>query len=136
MDLHEVGWRVWTGLTWLKKGTGSGFLWIRWWTFGFNKMRGIYGLAEELLASQEEVCRMGSPQLNTMPWSLRGDRTHNFMHAWPIVLEPVFNFYVVPVVCHAEAKGTYLVGGGAAHVQFECPYRHSNPRKWPLVRVA
>jgi hypothetical protein len=26
MDLHEVEWRAWTGLTWLKIGTGSGFL--------------------------------------------------------------------------------------------------------------
>jgi len=25
MDLHDVGWRAWTGLTWLKIGTGSGF---------------------------------------------------------------------------------------------------------------
>jgi len=25
VDLHEVGWTAWTGLTWLKIGTGSGF---------------------------------------------------------------------------------------------------------------
>jgi hypothetical protein len=26
--------------------------WVRWWTFGFHKMRGIFKLAESLLASQ------------------------------------------------------------------------------------
>jgi hypothetical protein len=25
MELHDVGWRAWTGLTWLKIDTGSGF---------------------------------------------------------------------------------------------------------------
>jgi hypothetical protein len=28
------------------------------------------------------------------------------MHAWPIILEPVFSFYVVTVLSHAEAKNT------------------------------
>jgi hypothetical protein len=34
MDLQEVEWRAWTGLIWLKIGTGGGH-------FKFHKMRGI-----------------------------------------------------------------------------------------------
>jgi len=33
-------------------GTGSGHLWLRWWTFGFHKMRGISWLAENRSACQ------------------------------------------------------------------------------------
>jgi hypothetical protein len=29
MDLQEVGCGVWTGLSWLRKGTGGGYLRIR-----------------------------------------------------------------------------------------------------------
>ena len=47
---------VWAGSNWLKIGTGGGHLWVRWWTFGFHKMRGIYWLAENRLASQEGLC--------------------------------------------------------------------------------
>ena len=37
----ETGWR------WLRIGTDGGHLWIRWWTFGFHKVRGISWLAAE-----------------------------------------------------------------------------------------
>jgi hypothetical protein len=30
MDLREVGWGAWTGLIWLRIGTGGGLLCIRW----------------------------------------------------------------------------------------------------------
>jgi hypothetical protein len=40
----------------LRIGTGGGLLWVRWWTFGFHKMRGISWLADNLLASQEGLC--------------------------------------------------------------------------------
>jgi len=30
-----------TGWSWLGIGTGGGHLWVRWWIFGFHKMRGI-----------------------------------------------------------------------------------------------
>ena len=36
---------VGTGWSWLRIGTGGGRLWVRWWTFGFHKMRGISWLA-------------------------------------------------------------------------------------------
>ena len=36
MDLQEVGWWAWTGLVWLRIGTGGGLLCTR-----FNKMRGL-----------------------------------------------------------------------------------------------
>ena len=35
------------GWSWLRIGTGGGHLWVRWWTFGFRKMRGISWLAAE-----------------------------------------------------------------------------------------
>jgi hypothetical protein len=42
MDLREIGWGTWTGSIWLRVGTGGGLLWIRWWTFEFHKMLGIF----------------------------------------------------------------------------------------------
>jgi hypothetical protein len=39
----DVG--VWTGSMWLRIGTSGRNLWIRYWTFGFHKMRGISWLA-------------------------------------------------------------------------------------------
>ena len=36
-----------TGWSWLRIGTDGGHLWIRWWTFGFHKVRGISWLAAE-----------------------------------------------------------------------------------------
>jgi hypothetical protein len=29
MDLQDVGWGTWTGLIWLRIGTGGGLLWVR-----------------------------------------------------------------------------------------------------------
>jgi hypothetical protein len=29
MGLQEVGWGAWTGLIWLRVGTGGGLLWMR-----------------------------------------------------------------------------------------------------------
>jgi hypothetical protein len=29
MDIYEVGWEAWTGLIWLRIGTGGGLLWMR-----------------------------------------------------------------------------------------------------------
>jgi hypothetical protein len=29
MDLREMGWWTWTGLSWLRIVTGGGFLWMR-----------------------------------------------------------------------------------------------------------
>ena len=36
---------VGTGWSWLRIGTGGRRLWVRWWTVGFHKMRGISWLA-------------------------------------------------------------------------------------------
>jgi len=57
--LQEVGWDsgAWTGLIWLRTGTGGGHLYIRQWTFVFRKLWGIW-LAESRLASQEGLCSM------------------------------------------------------------------------------
>ena len=58
MDIQKVGGGGETGLIWLRIGTGSGILWPQQFTFGFHKMQGISWLAEELLASHEELCSM------------------------------------------------------------------------------
>jgi hypothetical protein len=34
-------------------------LWMRWWTFGFHKMRGISWVAQDVLAFLEGFCSMG-----------------------------------------------------------------------------
>jgi hypothetical protein len=49
---------AWTGLSWLRIETYGGLLWMRQWTSGFHKIRGICWLAEKLLASQEGLCCM------------------------------------------------------------------------------
>ena len=53
-------WDMETGTEsiWLRRVTGGGHLWMRLWTFGFHKMRGISWLAEKWLASQEGLCSM------------------------------------------------------------------------------
>jgi hypothetical protein len=43
---------LWTGLLWLRIGTGGELLWTRWWTFGFHKMLGIYRVGTQLVASR------------------------------------------------------------------------------------
>jgi hypothetical protein len=42
---------MWTGLVWLRIGTGGELLWIRYWTFGFHKMLGNYRASWQLRAS-------------------------------------------------------------------------------------
>jgi hypothetical protein len=49
---------LWTGLGWLRVETGGGQLWMRQWTFGFHKMRGISWVATNRLASQEGLFSM------------------------------------------------------------------------------
>jgi hypothetical protein len=56
MDLQEVGYGDWTGLSWLRIEKGGGRLWMRQWTFGFYKIRGIPWLAPNRLDSQEGMC--------------------------------------------------------------------------------
>jgi len=51
--LKKWGWGVRTGLIWLRIGSGGGHLWMRYWTLGFQKMRGISWVAEDLLVSPE-----------------------------------------------------------------------------------
>ena len=58
VDLREVGWGAYNGSIWLRIGTGGGLLRIRWWTFGFHKMRWICWVTEDVLASQEGLCSM------------------------------------------------------------------------------
>ena len=53
MDLQEIGWGVWTWLSWLETGTSGRLLWTLSWTWGMYKMRGISWLAEERPAVQE-----------------------------------------------------------------------------------
>jgi len=48
----------WTGSIWPRTGTSDGLLWRRQWTFGSHKMREIYWLVEEVLASDEGLCSL------------------------------------------------------------------------------
>jgi hypothetical protein len=56
--LHEDYLRVWTGLIWLRRGTGGGLLWTRCWSFGFLEMWSISWLTKEVFASQEGLYSM------------------------------------------------------------------------------
>ena len=56
LDIQKWDVRAWTGLSWLRIGTGCGHLWVWQWTFGFDKMRGISWLMENRLVSQEGFC--------------------------------------------------------------------------------
>jgi hypothetical protein len=58
MDRQEVGCGAWTGLSWLRIGTGCGFLWMWQLTSGFNKMLGISELAEKPLGSEKGRCSL------------------------------------------------------------------------------
>jgi len=44
----------WNGSIWLRIGTGGGLLWMRSWTFGFHKIRGISWEAEKFLAFRKD----------------------------------------------------------------------------------
>jgi hypothetical protein len=52
------GGEAWTGLIWLRTGTGGGLLWMWKWSFGYRKMGVNSWPAEELLASREGLCSM------------------------------------------------------------------------------
>ena len=56
MSFRQLGWRACTEPVLLRIGTGGGLLWMRWWTFGFHKMREISWLAEDLLAPHIGLC--------------------------------------------------------------------------------
>lgn len=58
MDLQAIGCQSWTGLTWLRIGTGGMPLKTRELTSRFLTTLRISLLAEELLASPEELCSM------------------------------------------------------------------------------
>jgi hypothetical protein len=58
MDLQAVGGVVGTGWSRLRIGTGGGPLWVRWWTFGFQKYGGFLDSLQNQLASQEGLCSM------------------------------------------------------------------------------
>jgi hypothetical protein len=46
---------MWTGLIWLRIGTGWKLLWIRYWTFGFHEMLGNYRVASRVVLSSIEL---------------------------------------------------------------------------------
>ena len=61
MDLKEMGWgKAWIGLIWLRTVTSSRMLWTWQWKSRFHATQGISHLAEELLASHEQLCSMES----------------------------------------------------------------------------
>ena len=49
---------VGTGWSWFRIGTGGGHLWVRWWTFGFQKCGEFLDSLQTQLASQEGLWSM------------------------------------------------------------------------------
>jgi hypothetical protein len=72
MDLY-IGWVHvgevgrgdvdWTGLVWLRIGTGGELLWIRYWTFGFHEMLGNYRVASGVVLSSIQLVSCPLPLL-------------------------------------------------------------------------
>ena len=56
MDLQELEVGMWTELGWTLIGICGGLLWMRYWTFGFNKRRSISYVASNLLDSEDGLC--------------------------------------------------------------------------------
>jgi hypothetical protein len=52
MDLKKWNREAWSGLVWLRMGTGGRCLWMQWCTFGFRKMWGRC----ELLMKDSVAC--------------------------------------------------------------------------------
>ena len=50
---------VGTGWSWLRIGTGGGHLWVRWWTSGFHKMRGISWIGAEPVSFSRRILLHG-----------------------------------------------------------------------------
>jgi len=71
MDLREIGWTLWTGFILLIIGTGGGFLWTQYWTFGFCKWQWISWLAVWLFASQGGLCSMELGSWLVGQWTVR-----------------------------------------------------------------
>jgi hypothetical protein len=62
--------RVWTGLIWLRIGTGGGLLWTREWVPGLHKMLGTSSGVERLDASEEGLRSTWLLQLTSWSWAL------------------------------------------------------------------
>ena len=56
-----------TGWSWLRIGTDGGHLWIRWWTFGFHKVRGISWLAAEPVSFSRRILLHGVSKCQNVP---------------------------------------------------------------------
>jgi hypothetical protein len=77
MDLEEMGRGRWTVLARVRIGTGSGHLWMLWWTYGFHTMWRISWFAGWLLAPQQ------GPSCMELVWFfsvlvLTGDQTRKY----------------------------------------------------------
>jgi hypothetical protein len=75
---------MWTGLVWLRIGTGGELLWIRYWTFGFHEMLGNYRVASQTVLSSIELVVFSALQLyNALSrcglQSLTGEDAANYM---------------------------------------------------------
>jgi hypothetical protein len=57
---------VWIELIWLRIGTSGGFLWARYWTFGFHKMLRSSWVAEQL-ADSHWLCSM---EFRLLKWDI------------------------------------------------------------------
>jgi hypothetical protein len=53
--MERWDWVMWTGLVWLRIGTGGELLWIRYWTFWFHEMLGNLRVASRVVLSPIEL---------------------------------------------------------------------------------
>jgi hypothetical protein len=58
LDNIRVDGVMWTGLVWLRIGTGGELLWIRYWTFGLHKLLGNYRVSKQLGISRVVLSSM------------------------------------------------------------------------------
>ena len=94
-----------TGWSWLRIGTGGGRLWVRWWTFGFHKMRGISWLAAKPVTFSRRTLLHGASKLKKNPsfslwqyWRVLPQYnstnvghcqfSHAMHYAWPVGTHP------------------------------------------------
>ena len=72
-----------TGWSWLRIRTGGGRLWVRWWTLGFHKMRGISWLAAKPVSfSRRTLLHGASNYVRVIPQSPHTNTHTAWRGAW------------------------------------------------------
>jgi hypothetical protein len=110
-----TGLILWYDLT----GTGGGLLWMRWWTFGFHKMRGISSAAKDLLASQEAF---------SAPWSY--EIQSEVAYTWNTKIQNVSNIqYLILISVFAVP----YMANRMTSVTVRCPSQYTHRARSPDI---